>query len=129
MASITRAAGDEIVVTGVAQREAWRARVLPPVERLAGGIWSVPVPIPHNPLRYTLSYLIPGDDGLVVVDPGWASDEGWAALQAGLVAAGASRRTCSAWWSPTCTPTTTVCRKGCRTRAPGSPCTRTSATR
>ncbi|GAA4610466.1 MBL fold metallo-hydrolase [Actinoplanes octamycinicus] len=50
----------------------------------------MPVPIPHNPLRYTLSYLIPGDDGLVVVDPGWASDEGWAALQAGLVAAGAS---------------------------------------
>ncbi|WIM93723.1 MBL fold metallo-hydrolase [Actinoplanes oblitus] len=91
MAPVTRAAGDEIVVTGVAQREAWRARVLPPVERLAGGIWSVPVPIPHNPLRYTLSYLIPGDDGLVVVDPGWASDEGWAALRAGLVAAGATQ--------------------------------------
>jgi glyoxylase-like metal-dependent hydrolase (beta-lactamase superfamily II) len=90
MAPVTHAAGDEIVVTGVAQREAWMARVLPPVERLAGGIWSVPVPIPHNPLRYTLSYLIPGDDGLVVVDPGWDSAEGWAALQAGLVAAGAA---------------------------------------
>ncbi|WP_189331098.1 MBL fold metallo-hydrolase [Actinoplanes ianthinogenes] len=86
---MTRAADDAIVVTGIAQREAWRTRALPPVERLAGGIWSVPVPIPHNPLRYTLSYLIPGDDGLVVVDPGWASDEGWAALRAGLVAAGA----------------------------------------
>ncbi len=90
MASVTRAADDAIVVTGVAQREAWAARVLPPVERLAGGIWSVPVPIPHNPLRYTLSYLVPGDDGLVVVDPGWDSDEGWAALEQGLRAAGAT---------------------------------------
>ncbi|BCY12355.1 MBL fold metallo-hydrolase [Actinoplanes sp. L3-i22] len=122
MAPVTRAAGDAIVVTGVAQREAWKARVLPPVEHLtdeagrlaggiwsvpaeqltdggghpaggggrpAGGIWSVPVPIPRSPLRYTLSYLIPGDDGLVVVDPGWDSDEGWAALLDGLAAAGA----------------------------------------
>ncbi|WP_436530313.1 MBL fold metallo-hydrolase [Actinoplanes sp. HUAS TT8] len=87
---MTRAAGDAIVVTGVAQREAWQARVLPPVERLAGGIWSVPVPIPRSPLRYTLSYLIPADDGLVVIDPGWDSDEGWAALESGLRAAGAA---------------------------------------
>ncbi|GAA2688692.1 MBL fold metallo-hydrolase [Actinoplanes palleronii] len=84
-------AADEIVVTGIGQRAAWAAGVLPPVERLAGGIWSVPVPIPRSPLRYTLSYLIAGDDGLVVVDPGWDSDEGWAALQAGLVAAGAKQ--------------------------------------
>ncbi|GAA2883054.1 MBL fold metallo-hydrolase [Actinoplanes cyaneus] len=112
MAAMTRASGDAIVVTGVAQREAWKARELPPVEhlaggvwavpgaaprdglpaagRLGGGIWSVPVPIPHNPLRYTLCYLIPGDDGLVVVDPGWDSDEGWAALESGLRAAGAT---------------------------------------
>src|SRR5690349_14247398 len=81
----------EIVVTGVAQREAWKARVLPPVERLTGGIWSVPVPIPHNPLRYTLCYLIPGDDGIVVVDPGWDSEEGWSALRDGLATAGASQ--------------------------------------
>ncbi|AEV86072.1 Zn-dependent hydrolase [Actinoplanes sp. SE50] len=79
-----------ITVTGEAQLEAWRSRALPPVERLAGGIWSVPVPIPQSPLRYTLSYLIPGDDGLVVVDPGWDSAEGWAALHAGLSAAGAT---------------------------------------
>ncbi|GIF03288.1 MBL fold metallo-hydrolase [Actinoplanes siamensis] len=92
-----------IVVTGVAQHEAWRARVLPPVERLTDGawtlpaagrltcgIWSVPVPIPDNPLRYTICYLIPGDDGVVVVDPGWDSDEGWAALRDGLAAAGAT---------------------------------------
>ena len=73
-----------------AQQEAWRAKRLPPVEKLAGGLVSVPVPIPNNPLRYTLSYLIPGDDGLVVVDPGWDSDPGWDALAAGLAVAGAS---------------------------------------
>ncbi|SDT51296.1 MBL fold metallo-hydrolase [Actinoplanes derwentensis] len=73
-----------------AQQAAWRARTLPPVEKLAGGLVSVPVPIPNNPLRYTLSYLIPGDDGLVVVDPGWDSDPGWAALLAGLAEAGAT---------------------------------------
>ncbi|WP_312858511.1 MBL fold metallo-hydrolase, partial [Pseudonocardia pini] len=80
-------AGVEVV--GTAQHRAWSERVLPPVERLAAGMWSVPVPIPDNPLRYTLCYLIPGDDGLVVVDPGWDTDEGWAALEAGLTAAGA----------------------------------------
>ncbi|KHD76489.1 Zn-dependent hydrolase [Actinoplanes utahensis] len=60
------------------------------MEKLAAGLVSVPVPIPNNPLRYTLSYLVPGDDGLVVVDPGWDSDAGWDALTAGLAAAGAT---------------------------------------
>ncbi|MEV6350148.1 MBL fold metallo-hydrolase [Actinoplanes sp. NPDC051851] len=78
-----------IVVVGEAQLEAWRAKVTPPVERLGGGIWSVPVPIPGNPLRYTLCYLVPGDDGILVVDPGWNSDEGWSALENGLARAGA----------------------------------------
>ncbi|HWS36485.1 MAG TPA: MBL fold metallo-hydrolase [Actinoplanes sp.] len=73
-----------------AQQAAWQARALPPVEKLAGGLVSVPVPIPNNPLRYTLSYLIPGDDGLVVVDPGWDSDTGWTALLAGLAETGAT---------------------------------------
>jgi glyoxylase-like metal-dependent hydrolase (beta-lactamase superfamily II) len=82
--------GTGVRVAGHAQRDAWAARTLPPVERLAGGLWSVPVPIPDNPLRYTLSYVVPGDDGLVVVDPGWDTEEGWAALGAGLVAAGAT---------------------------------------
>jgi glyoxylase-like metal-dependent hydrolase (beta-lactamase superfamily II) len=72
------------------QQAAWQARTLPPVEKLPGGLVSVPVPIPNNPLRYTLSYLIPGDDGLVVVDPGWESDTGWQALTAGLAIAGAT---------------------------------------
>ena len=44
----------EIRVTGVRQQRAWSQRVLPPVERVRPGLWSVPVPIPNNPLRYVL---------------------------------------------------------------------------
>jgi glyoxylase-like metal-dependent hydrolase (beta-lactamase superfamily II) len=80
---------ETIEITGLQQHAAWAAKTLPPVERLDSGLWSVPVPIPNNPLRYTLSYLVPGDDALVVVDPGWDCAEGWDALLAGLAAAGA----------------------------------------
>ncbi|HEX3389431.1 MAG TPA: hypothetical protein VHT94_10385 [Streptosporangiaceae bacterium] len=39
---ISQAAG--LQITGTAQRDAWRARVLPPVEQVRPGLWSVPVP-------------------------------------------------------------------------------------
>lgn len=77
-------------VTGIAQRNAWRTRTDPPVEQVRPGLWSVPVPIPDNPLRYTLCYLFTGDAGLLVVDPGWDTDAGWAVLEQGLKAAGAA---------------------------------------
>jgi glyoxylase-like metal-dependent hydrolase (beta-lactamase superfamily II) len=80
-------------VTGTAQREAWRARVLPPVEEVRPGLWSVPVPIPGHPLRYTLSYAFTSDDaGAVIVDPGWDSADSRQALTAGLAAAGVTLR-------------------------------------
>ena len=75
-------------VTGTEQRDAWRARVLPPVEQVRPGLWSVPVPIPDNPLRYTLSYAFTADAGTVIVDPGWDSADGRRALTAGLAVAG-----------------------------------------
>ncbi|HTV98942.1 MAG TPA: MBL fold metallo-hydrolase [Streptosporangiaceae bacterium] len=81
------AAAAPVTVTGVAQQQAWRARELPPVEQVTPGVWSVPVTIPDNPLRYTLSYLLLADSGVVVVDPGWESDTGWSDLQRGLAAA------------------------------------------
>jgi glyoxylase-like metal-dependent hydrolase (beta-lactamase superfamily II) len=80
--------GGPVTVTGVAQRDAWQAREFPPVEEVRTGVWSVPVTIPHNPLRYTLCYLLLSGTGAVVVDPGWDCDRGWADLQAGLAAAG-----------------------------------------
>jgi len=77
-----------VTVTGVAQRQAWRARELPPVEQVRSGVWSVPVTIPDNPLRYTLAYLLLSDTGAVVVDPGWDHEGGWEDLMAGFAAAG-----------------------------------------
>jgi glyoxylase-like metal-dependent hydrolase (beta-lactamase superfamily II) len=79
-----------VTVTGLAQQRAWRAREFPPVEQVTAGVWSVPVTIPDNPLRYTLCYLLLADSGAVVVDPGWETDRGWADLQRGLAAAGLS---------------------------------------
>lgn len=76
-------------ITGLAQHDAWQAKTMPPVEQVRGGLWSVPVPIPHSPLRYTLSYLLISDRDVVVVDPGWDHDAGWQALTEGLQAAGA----------------------------------------
>ena len=74
-------------VTGTRQREAWLAREFPPVEEVAGGIWSVPVPIPDNPLRYVLTYLIEHQSGFLMVDPGWNHPDSWTALTTGLAAA------------------------------------------
>jgi glyoxylase-like metal-dependent hydrolase (beta-lactamase superfamily II) len=71
-------------VTGTRQREAWLAREFPPVEKVASGIWSIPVPIPDSPLRYVLSYLIEHDSGFLMVDTGWNHPESWRVLQAGL---------------------------------------------
>ncbi len=71
-------------VTGTLQREAWERAKFPPVENVAAGVWSVPVPIIGNPLRYVLSYLIEHDDGFVMIDPGWNHPDSWRALTGGM---------------------------------------------
>ena len=77
-------------VTGTRQLAAWRERVMPPVEQLAGDLWSIPVPIPKNPLRYVSAYAFASGGGLVLLDTGWAAEESWQALLAGLGSIGAS---------------------------------------
>jgi glyoxylase-like metal-dependent hydrolase (beta-lactamase superfamily II) len=77
-----------VIITGLAQRQAWLAHELPGAEEVAAGLWSVPVTIPDSPLRYTLAYLIAGDAGVVIIDPGWDSDAGWKDLTRGLDEAG-----------------------------------------
>jgi glyoxylase-like metal-dependent hydrolase (beta-lactamase superfamily II) len=75
-------------ITGAAQHRAWRERALPPVEQLREGLWSVPVPM-RGPLRYVSVYAFALDGGgLGLIDTGWDSDEGWAALTAGLAEIG-----------------------------------------
>ena len=80
---------DELVITGTAQREAWLRRDIPPVERLDEDLWSIPVPIPDNPLRYVSAYAFGAGEGLVLIDAGWGSDEAWRSLAAGLESIGA----------------------------------------
>jgi len=71
-------------VTGTRQHTAWQRAEFPPVESVTSGVWSVPVPIIGNPLRYVLSYLIEHDSGFVMVDPGWNHPDSWQALTSGL---------------------------------------------
>jgi glyoxylase-like metal-dependent hydrolase (beta-lactamase superfamily II) len=77
-----------ITVTGTAQRAAWRERVLPPVEQVRPGLWSLATPFPQSPLRYVLSYLVEEPDGPVLVDTGWPAEAAWDGLVAGVGAAG-----------------------------------------
>ncbi len=90
--SDARAAGEAVAAgkDGEAAPDvlAWRSRTLPPVQYRGGGIWSIPVPIPNNPLRYTLVYALETPRGPVLVDTGWDDPTGRAALADGLATAG-----------------------------------------
>lgn len=77
-----------ITITGLAQHQSWQQKTMPAVEQVRPGVWSIPVAFPDNPLRYTLSYLLQGSGGAVLVDPGWDSDAGWQQLLDGLHTAG-----------------------------------------
>jgi len=65
---------------GAAQRYAWLENLLPPVEEVRPGLWSIPVPWPRSGLRYTLSYLVNGRGGPALIDTGWPTEEAWTAL-------------------------------------------------
>ena len=65
---------------GAAQRYAWLENLLPPVEEVRPGLWSIPVPWPRSGLRYTLSYLVSGRGGPALIDTGWPTEEAWSAL-------------------------------------------------
>lgn len=67
-------------------------KVIPPVECVADGLWSVPVVFPRNPMRYTLAYVIVDCDDCLVIDPGFDSPQGRLDLQAGLRTAGVGLR-------------------------------------
>ena len=79
---------EAIDISGTAQLQAWEDEVLPPVESLGDGLWSVPVPMPQNSLRYVLVYLLEQPDGVTMIDAGWDTEDAWAALTDGLGKAG-----------------------------------------
>jgi len=79
---------EAIDISGTLQRQAWEDDVLPPVESLGEGLWSVPVPMPQSSLRYVLVYLLEQPSGVTMIDAGWDTEDAWAALNAGLGKAG-----------------------------------------
>lgn len=73
------------------QAAALRAGVLPPVEQVRPGVWTIAVPFRGGVPDATLSYVVEGSDGsLTVIDPGWADDDDLAVLRAGLAVIGRS---------------------------------------
>src|SRR4051794_34430658 len=61
---------------------------LPPVERVRPGLWSIPVPLPNNSLRYVYVYAFETERGPYIVDAGWNTDEAYETLDSGLIQAG-----------------------------------------
>ena len=60
----------------------------PEVEKVRPGLWSIPVPLPQNSLRYVLVYLFETDRGPYLIDAGWNTDDAFGALTAGMKVAG-----------------------------------------
>lgn len=63
-------------------------REVPPVEDLGEGLWSIPVPVPHNPIGFTYVYVLSATGGPVLIDTGWNHDDSWTALVEGLARTG-----------------------------------------
>ncbi|WP_351232010.1 MBL fold metallo-hydrolase [Streptomyces sp. NPDC002133] len=61
---------------------------MPQVTEHGGGVWSLRVPIPDNPLGHTLVHVLETDRGPVLVDTGWDDPASWTALTEGLGALG-----------------------------------------
>ncbi|MYW05145.1 MBL fold metallo-hydrolase [Streptomyces sp. SID3343] len=64
------------------------SRPTPRVADLGNGVWTVPVPIPDNPLGVTLVYVLETEAGPVLVDAGWDDPISYQALVDGLIEVG-----------------------------------------
>jgi glyoxylase-like metal-dependent hydrolase (beta-lactamase superfamily II) len=62
----------------------------PLAEELTPGLWSIRVPIPDSPLRFTFVYVFATDGGPVLVDAGWNAAEAYETLDAGLRSIGSA---------------------------------------
>ncbi|MCT7351295.1 MBL fold metallo-hydrolase [Streptomyces sp. 15-116A] len=55
-----------------------------------GGVRSIRVPIPDNPLGHTLVHVLDTDAGPILIDTGWDDPASWTTLTEGLTARGTS---------------------------------------
>jgi glyoxylase-like metal-dependent hydrolase (beta-lactamase superfamily II) len=72
--------------TAVDQRHAWLAEGAHPV---APGVYRIPLPLPMDGLRAVNVYAIEADNGLVLIDSGWALANALDRLERSLAAIGA----------------------------------------
>ncbi len=78
--------------TSHAQYDASVKGTVPDLERVADGVWALPVPVPHGSVPYSLCYLVrDGDNGIHVIDPGFNSVDNWGALAFALSRIGSSK--------------------------------------
>ena len=61
-------------------------------ERIAHGLYRIPVPLPGNPLRELNSYLLTGGERGILIDTGFRQEACRRALFAGLAELGVDRR-------------------------------------
>jgi glyoxylase-like metal-dependent hydrolase (beta-lactamase superfamily II) len=75
--------------TSSSQLKASNVGTVPPLEGVRERVWALGSSIPEGSIPYSLVYLVRDVAGGVhVIDPGWDSDENWAALNRALVAIG-----------------------------------------
>ena len=74
---------------------------------VAPGVHRLPLPLPMDGLRAVNVYVIETDDGLVLVDGGWAIPESRTLFDAALSSSATPCATSAGSWSRTCTATTT----------------------
>ena len=61
------------------------------VKEILPNIYSIPVPLPNNPLKELNAYLIKGPDRSLLMDTGFNLPQCWEALEKGLAEAGVDR--------------------------------------
>ena len=71
----------------VADRNAWTE---PGVENVAPGVHRMPLPLPNDGLRAVNIYVLTGDDGVTLIDAGWAIPQARELLESGLDSLGVS---------------------------------------
>ena len=77
--------------------------------RLPGGagVHRIPLPLPMDGLRAVNVYALETDDGLTLIDGGWAIEAPGRCSRSPSPSSAAAWATSPASWSPTCTATTT----------------------